>query len=107
MLHLSPLPPRHGIQAHRMNTVEYAPVHLRRILLKPLYKLLHLLTLGAHRGVAGTYIFREPACTLQKIQAMMIFPGDYILLMHLIHRTNKLHPLKVITVELRKHPLQL
>ena len=95
------------LQIDVVNTVE--DVHVDRVtaLSELRDQLLHLVALRSLFAAACRATLRETARTLDKVEVIVISPRLDIRLADHVHRTDQLHALKVLAVELRHHGLDL
>ena len=71
-------------------------------------KLLHLLALAPARAILRRIpLLREAAGALEEAKAVVVLPGDDILLMDAVKGADELHPREILAVELGGHGLHL
>ena len=97
-----------GIDVHGVDRIENTPIDIGIVLAQPANQDLYLFAFAA----AGIIIwkrtvFRKTAGALNKVQLVISLPGENILLMDTIKRTNQRHALKILAVEFGQHGLQL
>ena len=68
---------------------------------------LHLVALGTASTAATHTVFSEAARAMDTLQTVVIAPCLDCVFLDQVHRTNQLHALKILAVQLRHHRLDL
>ena len=68
---------------------------------------LHLIALGTASASAAHAIFSKTARALYKLQSVVIAPRLDRIFLDKVHRTDQLHALEILAVQLRHHRLNL
>ena len=94
--------------ANRMKTVENALFNIRIVTLQFANNLFDFLTF-ARTGAIFIFkiLFCKTASTLDKVQIIGTAPGDDIVFVNLVQRTDKRHSQVILTAEHGKHSLAL
>ena len=96
------------LDADGVQAVEDALFDVRVFALEALDERFDFLTLASTTAVvADGAAFGKAAGALDKLQPVVIFPVDYVLLVDAIHGADEFHAAEIQTVELGHHALQL
>ena len=95
--------PREGFDIDGVQAVEYAVFYVGICLFKLAYELLGLLALVVYVAV----FLGDSARALYEFQPVVLRPFYDVVLVHAVHRADKLHSLVVFAFQLRYHSLQL
>ena len=97
-----------GIQLDAVNGPKHAFFNVGVRLFQLPQQHLHLLALALPYPVAGSVPgFGKTAGTLEKLQVIVVLPGDDIVFMDAVQGTDQLHAGKILAVELGRHGLKL
>ena len=97
-----------GLDADGVQAVEDALFDVRVFALEALDECLDFLALAAASAVvADGAAFGKAAGALDKLQPVVIFPVDNVLLVDAIHGADEFHAAEIQAVELGHHALQL
>ena len=107
MFHTILLVSYNGTQIHILHALKDIALYKRIRLLELSDKILHLYTLRCILTATGCTGISEFACTLDKMQIVIISPLLDIIYSDKIQRTYQLHTFKIRTVQLRHHCLYL
>ena len=105
MIDAAPFVAGEGVKMHGVDAVKNVLFDLGIFRFQASQQLLGFPSFGAFFSPLA--FLRKPAGTLDEREAVIPLPREDIVLTDAVERTDQLHPLKVLAVQLREHRLQL